>query len=82
LPRRGSRQLNNLADRDPRGGGDVDRAADHCDIERQIGPPAPADQRWSWNFGPPVKVDRLKRKPIQNDDEKEPCARVQSQGCA
>jgi hypothetical protein len=40
------------------------------------------DQRWSRNFGPVFKVDRLKRKPIQNDKEKEPCARVQSQGCA
>jgi hypothetical protein len=39
-------------------------------------------QSWSQNFGPFVKVDRLKRKPIQNDEEKEPCVRVQSQGCA
>ena len=31
-------------------------------------------QRWSQKFGPLVKMDRLMRKMIQNDKEKEPCA--------
>ena len=39
-------------------------------------------QRWSRIFGPVVKVDRLMRKMIQNDEEKKPCTGVQSQGCA
>ena len=39
-------------------------------------------QRWSQDFGPVVKVDRLMRKTIQNDEAKEPFSRLQSQGCA
>ena len=34
-------------------------------------------QRWSRNFGPVVKVDRVMKEVIQNDEEKEPRARVQ-----
>ena len=36
----------------------------------------------SRNFGPLVKVDRMMREVIQNEETKEPFARVQSQGCA
>ena len=39
-------------------------------------------ERWSQEFGPVVKVDRLMRKTIQYEDTKEPFARFQSQGCA
>ena len=39
-------------------------------------------KRWSRNFGPVVKVDRVMKEVIQNDEEKEPRARVQGQGCA
>ena len=39
-------------------------------------------KRWSRNFGPVVKVDRLMKEVIRNDEEKEPRARVQGQGCA
>ncbi len=39
-------------------------------------------KRWSQEFGPVVKVDRLMRKTIQYEDTKEPFARFQSQGCA
>ena len=41
-----------------------------------------AGERWSRDFGPFVKVDRLMRETIQVDEEKEPFARVQGQGCA
>ena len=40
------------------------------------------EQRWSRNFGPVVKVDRMKKVTIQNEETKEPFARIQSQGCA
>ena len=40
------------------------------------------EERWSRNFGPVVKVDRVMKEVIQNDEEKEPRARVQGQGCA
>ena len=40
------------------------------------------NERWSRNFGPVVKVDRVMKEVIQNDEEKEPRARVQGQGCA
>jgi GT2 family glycosyltransferase len=53
----------------------VDNASPDNDADRM-------EERWSRNFGPFVNVDRLKRKPIQNDEEKEPCARVPSQCCA
>ena len=43
---------------------------------------SPFRQRWSREFGPVVKVDRMKKVMIQNDKKKEPCARFQSQGCA
>ena len=39
-------------------------------------------ERWSREFGPVVKVDRMKKVMIQNDKKKEPFARFQSQGCA
>jgi hypothetical protein len=39
-------------------------------------------QRWSRNFGPIVKVDRMKKVTIQNEETKEPFTRFQSQGCA
>jgi len=39
-------------------------------------------ERWSQDFGPAVKMDRLMRKTIQNDKTKEPFTRLQSQGCA
>jgi hypothetical protein len=39
-------------------------------------------ERWSRNFGPFVKMDLLMREMIQNDEEKEPRARVQGQGRA
>ncbi|WP_428541728.1 hypothetical protein [Profundibacter sp.] len=39
-------------------------------------------QRWSRKFGPVVKVDRLMRKTIQNDETKEPFSRIQSPRCA
>ena len=39
-------------------------------------------QRWSQNFGPVVKVDRMKKVTIQNEETKEPFAGIQSQGCA
>jgi transposase len=35
-------------------------------------------QRWSRNFGPVVKVDRMKKVTIQNEETKEPFARIQS----
>ena len=38
-------------------------------------------ERWSQQFGPLVKMDQLMGKMIQNDEEKEPCARVQSESC-
>ena len=44
--------------------------------------PSLAFERWSRNFGPFVKMDFLMREMIQNDEEKEPRARVQGQGCA
>ena len=31
-------------------------------------------ERWSRNFGPVVKVDRMKREVIQNEETKEPFA--------
>ena len=39
-------------------------------------------ERWSQNFGPVVKVDRMKKVTIQNEETKEPFAGIQSQGCA
>jgi hypothetical protein len=39
-------------------------------------------KRWSQNFGPVVKVDRMKKVTIQNEETKEPFAGIQSQGCA
>jgi transposase len=39
-------------------------------------------ERWSRNFGPVVKVDRMKKVTIQDEETKEPFARIQSQGCA
>ncbi|WP_428543128.1 catalase/peroxidase HPI [Profundibacter sp.] len=39
-------------------------------------------ERWSRKFGPVVKVDRLMRKTIQNDETKEPFSRIQSPRCA
>lgn len=39
-------------------------------------------KRWSRNFGPDVKVDRMMREVIQDEETKEPFARFQSQGCA
>jgi hypothetical protein len=32
------------------------------------------EESWSQKFGPLVKMDRLMRKMIQNDEEKEPFA--------
>jgi hypothetical protein len=71
---------------------DVDRARrgvlPDVDMDVDTGRPAvpdvagPGRQRWSRKFGPVVKVDCLMRETIQNDEEKEPCAGVQSQGCA
>jgi integrase len=43
---------------------------------------AEGSERWSRNFGPVVKVDRMMRVTIQNEETKEPFARIQSQGCA
>ena len=34
----------------------------------------PRRQRWSRNFGPVVKVDRMMREVIQNEETKEPFA--------
>jgi type IV secretion system protein VirD4 len=39
-------------------------------------------ERWSRKFGPFVKVDRMTKEVIQNEETKEPFARVQGQGCA
>jgi len=39
-------------------------------------------ERWSRAFGPVVKVDRLIIETVQEDEEKEPFAGVQGQGCA
>ena len=33
-------------------------------------------ERWSQDFGPVVKMDRLTRKTIHNDETKEPFARI------
>ena len=37
-------------------------------------------QRWSRNFGPVVKVDRMKKEVIQNEETNKPFARVQRKG--
>lgn len=39
-------------------------------------------QRWSQDFEPVVKVDRMTKEVIQNEETKETFARVQGQGCA
>ena len=39
-------------------------------------------KRWSREFGPFVKVDRLKRKMIHDDEEKEPFCGFQGARCA
>lgn len=38
--------------------------------------PRPSGERWSRKFGPVVKVDRMTREVIQNEETKEPFARV------
>ena len=44
--------------------------------------PSRARESWSQEFGPCVKVDRLNRKTIRNDEEKTLLCRLQGQGCA
>lgn len=39
-------------------------------------------KRWSRQLLPVVKVDRMTREVIQNEETKEPFARIQSQSCA
>jgi hypothetical protein len=36
--------------------------------------PHASEQRWSRNFGPVVKVDRMMREVIRNEETKEPFA--------
>ena len=54
----------------------IRRCQKRTDIRKVEEPINAAQQRWSRNFGPVVKVDRMMKETIQNEETKEPFARI------